>query len=205
MYIHVCTKIYPFPPPSLFLSLSCSPKRSPREILLDQDATNNIFKQKYPKAKEEMEEKLQVNLQLRIIVLFHLIFLSHTNSLCLLTHIYIPAYPPFLPLRNFSLPSSPRLPLPPALPPALCPLQEFLTKYSESNLQFSDSNINFGRHQILECARDTLDRSRDNALSKDQVIAMCNNLEGTLVEVNGICIHVYMYTCFVISCHGALS
>ncbi|CAI7999164.1 Microtubule-associated serine/threonine-protein kinase 1 [Geodia barretti] len=98
---------------------SLSPKRSPRGILLDQDATLNIFKQKYPKAKEEMEEKLQ----------------------------------------------------------------EFLTKYSESNLQFSDSNINFGRHQILECARDALEKSRENALSKDQVISMCSNLEGTLVEV----------------------
>lgn len=98
---------------------SLSPKRSPREILLDQDATINIFKQKYPKAKEEMEEKLQ----------------------------------------------------------------EFLTRYSESNLQFSDSNINFGRHQILECARDALEKSKENTLSKDQIIAMCDNLEGTLVEV----------------------
>ena len=63
------------------------------------------------------------------------------------------------------------------------PEQEFLTKYSESNLQFSDSNINFGRHQILECARDALEKSRENALSKDQVISLCSNLEGTLVEV----------------------
>ena len=46
---------------TLLSYLSCSPKRSPREILLDQDATINIFKQKYPKAKEEMEEKLQVH------------------------------------------------------------------------------------------------------------------------------------------------
>lgn len=62
-------------------------------------------------------------------------------------------------------------------------IQEFLTKYSESNLQFSDSNINFGRHQILECARDALEKSKENTLSKDQIIAMCDNLEGTLVEV----------------------
>jgi microtubule-associated serine/threonine kinase len=98
---------------------SLSPKRSPREMILDQDATINIFRQKYPKAKEEMEERLQ----------------------------------------------------------------EFLTKYSESNLQFSDSNINFGRHQILECARGALEKSKENTLSKDQVIAMCDSLEGTLVEV----------------------
>lgn len=31
-----------------------------REVLMDLDATHNIFKNKYPKAKEEMEEKLQV-------------------------------------------------------------------------------------------------------------------------------------------------
>ena len=37
-----------------------SPERSPREILMDLDATHNIFKNKYPKAKEEMEERLQV-------------------------------------------------------------------------------------------------------------------------------------------------
>ena len=61
-----------FPPLFFFLAPSlccvsvclsvCSPKRSPRGILLDQDATLNIFKQKYPKAKEEMEEKLQVTM-----------------------------------------------------------------------------------------------------------------------------------------------
>ena len=67
-------------PPSLYLFLSpsltlspflilflplllspLSPKRSPREMILDQDATINIFRQKYPKAKEEMEDRLQVN------------------------------------------------------------------------------------------------------------------------------------------------
>ncbi len=40
---------------------SYSPERSPREILLDLDATHNIFKDKFPRAKEEMEEKLQVS------------------------------------------------------------------------------------------------------------------------------------------------
>ena len=65
-----------------------------------------------------------------------------------------------------------------------CPvIQEFLTKYSESNLQFSDSNINFGRHQILECARGALEKSKENTLSKDHVIGMCDSLEGILVEV----------------------
>ena len=77
------------------------------------------------------------------------------------------------------------------LPSSVCVNpQDFLTKYSESNLQFSDSNINFGRHQILECARDALEKSRENTLSKDQVISMCSNLEGTLVEVrpHSLCI-----------------
>ena len=38
-----------------------SPERSPREILMDLDSTHNIFKDKIPKVKEEMEEKLQVS------------------------------------------------------------------------------------------------------------------------------------------------
>jgi hypothetical protein len=38
----------------------CSPERSPREILLDLDSSHNIFKDKVPKAKEEMEDKLKV-------------------------------------------------------------------------------------------------------------------------------------------------
>ncbi len=38
-----------------------SPERSPRDVLLDLDSTHNIFKDKIPKAKEEMEEKLQVS------------------------------------------------------------------------------------------------------------------------------------------------
>ncbi len=42
------------------LLLFFSPERSPREILLDLDSTHNIFKDKVPRAKEEMEEKLQV-------------------------------------------------------------------------------------------------------------------------------------------------
>lgn len=45
---------------TFFLLLLFSPERSPREILLDLDSTHNIFKDKVPKAKEEMEEKLQV-------------------------------------------------------------------------------------------------------------------------------------------------
>ncbi len=44
----------------------CSPERSPREILLDLDATHNIFKDKFPRAKEEMEDKLQVQLLLGV-------------------------------------------------------------------------------------------------------------------------------------------
>ena len=39
---------------------SARDERSPREILLDLDATHNIFRNKYPRAKEEMEERLQV-------------------------------------------------------------------------------------------------------------------------------------------------
>ena len=72
IHIHcICASIYsivflsypppPPPPPFTVCVCVCSPKRSPREILLDQDATINIFKRKYPKAKEEMEERVQVS------------------------------------------------------------------------------------------------------------------------------------------------
>lgn len=44
------------------LLLLCSPERTRKEILLDLDSTHNIFKDKVPKAKEEMEERLQVRM-----------------------------------------------------------------------------------------------------------------------------------------------
>ena len=116
--VHMYKDLPSLPPLSFCLSHAHSPKRSPRENLLDQDATNNIFKQKYPKAKEEMEEKLQVNSQLRIIVLFQRIFLSHTNSLCLFTVFTFPLTLPFFLCAIFpSLPPS----SPPSLPPSLLP------------------------------------------------------------------------------------
>ena len=177
--------------------LLCSPKRSPREILLDQDATNNIFKQKYPKAKEEMEEKLQVTWRVYCVYIclqmclcsiecssFKIIYDEVSFSRPILLSLPLPSFPS--PLLSLSLPRS-LLIISSSFTPS-ANRQEFLTKYSESNLQFSDSNINFGRHQILECARGALEKSKENALSKDQVIAMCDSLEGTLVEVRA-CVH----------------
>ena len=72
---------------SLFLSLSSlfslphnSPERSPREMLLDLDATHNIFRNKYPRAKEEMEEGLQVPTYRHTSSLKHPTY-RHTSSL----------------------------------------------------------------------------------------------------------------------------
>lgn len=98
---------------------SLSPERSPREILLDLDSSHNIFKDKVPKAKEEMEERLQ----------------------------------------------------------------EFLNKYSETKFEFSDSMINFGRHKILECAKEILEKSQNVTLDKDSFIRISDDLEVMLTEV----------------------
>ncbi|XP_064387144.1 microtubule-associated serine/threonine-protein kinase 2-like isoform X2 [Halichondria panicea] len=98
---------------------SLSPERSPREILLDLDATHNIFKDKFPRAKEEMEEKLQ----------------------------------------------------------------DFLTKYSESKYELADSTLNFGRHKILECAREICEKSRDGIITKDSIIQMSDDLQLVLRDV----------------------
>ena len=85
-----------------------------------------------------------------------------------------PSYPPII------------LPIPLSLSPFLphlSHLQDFVTKYSETNLQFSDSNVNFVRHQILEYAREILEKSKENKLTKEQFILLSENLEQAIVEV----------------------
>ena len=62
--------------------------------------------------------------------------------------------------------------------------QDFLTKYSESKFEFADSTINFGRHRILECAREILEKSQNGALTKDSFIQISEDLEGLLLDVS---------------------
>ena len=107
-----------------------------------------------------------------------LIFLHfHPSLLLLLLLLFFYQNLPFLPSYNPS-----RSSLSPFLP-HLSHLQDFVTKYSETNLQFSDSNVNFVRHQILEYAREILEKSRENKLTKEQFILLSENLEQGIVEV----------------------
>ena len=78
--------------------------------------------------------------------------------------------------------------------PPLClsHLQDFLTKYSETNLQFSDTNVNFVRHQILQYARDILEKSRENKLTKEQFILLSENVEQAIVEVRTTLGNIYV-------------
>ena len=108
---------------------------------MDLDATHNIFKNKYPKAKEEMEEKLQ----------------------------------------------------------------DFLTKYSVSQFELSDSTMNFGRHRVLECAREILEKSQNGALTKDSFIQISEDLEGLLLDVRTLLLasnSVPLHTVYVASYPG---
>lgn len=63
-------------------------------------------------------------------------------------------------------------------------LQDFLTKYSESKYELADSTLNFGRHKILECAREIGEKSREGIISKDSIIQMSEDLEHVLKEVS---------------------
>lgn len=62
-------------------------------------------------------------------------------------------------------------------------VQEFLNKYSDSKHEFSDSAINFGRHKILECAREIFEKSQDMTLDKDSFIRISDDLEVMLIKV----------------------
>ena len=62
-------------------------------------------------------------------------------------------------------------------------LETYLEKYSEEALQYSDSNVNFARHQILEYTRDLLDQSQIGRLTKDTLICFSENVTHTLNEV----------------------
>jgi hypothetical protein len=65
-------------------------------------------------------------------------------------------------------------------------MQDFLSKYSETKFEFSDSMINFGRHKILECAREILEKSQDVTLDKDSFIRISDDLELMLSEVSSL-------------------
>ena len=60
-----------------------------------------------------------------------------------------------------------------------------MCKYSETKFEFSDSMINFGRHKILECAKEILEKSQNVTLDKDSFIRISDDLEVMLSEVRG--------------------
>lgn len=43
--------------------------------------------------------------------------------------------------------------------------------------------INFGRHKVLECAKEILEKSQDMTLDKDSFIRISDDLEVMLAEV----------------------
>ena len=96
-----------------------SPERSPRDSLMDLDDTQIIFREKFPRAKAEMEAQLTT----------------------------------------------------------------FLNEFSESNCQFSDSIVNFGRQQILEFARELLYKSQTEHLNKEVFIVFSENILQTVTKV----------------------
>ena len=72
--------------------------------------------------------------------------------------------------------------------------QEFLNKYSESKFEFADSTINFGRHRIVECAREILERSQSGTLTKDYFIQISDDLEMLLLDVRYLRTHTHTHT-----------
>ena len=71
--------------------------------------------------------------------------------------------------------------------------QEFLTKYSESKYELADSTLNFGRHKILECAREILEKSQKVVVTKDSIIQMSEDLENVLCDVSKVCVCVCVW------------
>lgn len=63
-------------------------------------------------------------------------------------------------------------------------LATLIEEFSTENKQYSDSNVNFGRHQILDFVRDLLDKSRVNSLSKDSFIVFSENIRGVVSSVS---------------------
>ena len=58
-----------------------------------------------------------------------------------------------------------------------------LEEFSVENKQYSDSNVNFGRHQVLDFVRDLVDKSQQNYLSKDMFILFSENIRGAVSSV----------------------
>ena len=50
-------------------------------------------------------------------------------------------------------------------------------------MEFSDPMINFGRHKVLECAKEILEKSQNVTLDKDSFIRISDDLEVMLAEV----------------------
>ena len=62
-------------------------------------------------------------------------------------------------------------------------LVNFMSEFSETNRQFSDSNVNFARHQILEFARELLYKSQNESLNKEVFINFSENVLHAVTNV----------------------
>ena len=66
-------------------------------------------------------------------------------------------------------------------------LESYLQRYSAEALQYSDSNVNFARHQILDITKELLEQSYQGRLTKDALIGFTENIDHTLKEVGVAC------------------
>lgn len=76
-------------------------------------------------------------------------------------------------------------------------LTALIEEFSAENKQYSDSNVNFGRHQILDFVRDLLDRSRLNSLSKESFIVFSENIRGVVSSVSTCSMVSYIQSVYV--------
>ena len=71
-------------------------------------------------------------------------------------------------------------------------LTSFLTEFCETDQQYSDSNVNFGRHQILDFTKELLDKSQQNRLSRDVFYIFSENVSHAVSEVCSCLLSIYL-------------
>ena len=72
-------------------------------------------------------------------------------------------------------------------------LTSFLTEFCETDQQYSDSNVNFGRHQILDFTKELLDKSQQNRLSRDVFYIFSENVSHAVSEVCSCLLSIYLF------------
>ncbi len=81
-------------------------------------------------------------------------------------------------------------------------LLELMEEFSVVNKQYSNSNVNFGRHQILDFVRHLVEKAQQNRLSKEVFILFSENIRGTMSSVSVLrneCVHcTHTCTCNIV-------